>query len=130
MRELPVAFILVVGSMHAAALAFAGLGDAVAPRGVLAARWLVAIIYLGSVGWLAVRRDTEWTASVLTGPPAALAVGLIAGMTILQFGWGDRPGSPLIVLTACALPAVASAIIAPAFGALLRRAFAPRETVP
>ena len=115
-------FVIVVAAMHAAAVALAGLGDNVAPRAALAARWLVAIIYLASVAWLAVRRDVNWTSSVLVGPPLALAVGLVAGTVALQFGWADRPGSPLVVLTACALPAVAVAIIAPALGALLRRA--------
>ena len=112
----------IVAAMHAAAIALAGLGDGVAPRAALAARWMVALIYLGSVAWLAVRRDVNWTSSVLVGPPAALAIGLVAGMVALQVGWGGRPGSPLIVLTACALPAVAVAILAPALGALLRRA--------
>ena len=116
------AFVLVVAAMHASAITLAGLGDAVAPRAALAARWLVALFYLASVAWLAVRRDAEWTSSVLVGPPIALAIGLVAGMVALQAGWGGRPGSPLVVLTACALPAVAVAIVAPALGALLRRA--------
>jgi hypothetical protein len=115
-------FVIVVAAMHAAAVALAGLGDSVAPRAAVGARWLVALVYLASVAWLAVRRDVNWTSSVLVGPPLALSIGLIAGMVALQFGWGERPGSPLIVLTACALPAVAVAIIAPALGALLRRA--------
>ena len=126
----PLRFILVVAAMHAATVAFAGLGGVVAPRPALAARWLVAIIYIASVGWLAVRREAEWTSAVLVGPPVALAIGLLVGMIVLQLGWGARPGSPLVILTACALPAVASAIVAPAFGALLRRALVPGETTP
>jgi hypothetical protein len=121
-RELSPTFVIIVAAMHAAAVAFAGLGDSAAPRAALAARWLVAIIYLASVAWLAVRRDVNWTSSVLVAPPLALAIGLVAGMVALTLGWGGRPGSPLVVLTACALPAVASAIVAPALGALLRRA--------
>jgi len=129
-RSFSTAFIVIVGVMHAAAVAFAGLGDVIAPRAASAARWLVAIIYLGSVAWLAVRRETEWTSSVLVGPPAALAIGLVMGMIVLQFGWDGRPGTPLLILTACALPAIAIAIVAPALGALLRRALVPGESSP
>jgi hypothetical protein len=129
-RSSSTAFIAIVGVMHAAAVAFAGLGDAIAPRAAIAARWLVAIIYLGSIAWLAVRRETEWTSSILVGPPVALATGLVIGMIALQFGWGGRPGTPLLILTACALPAVAIAIVAPALGALLRRALVPGESSP
>ena len=123
-------FVITVAVMHAAAVSFAGLGDVIAPRAALLARWMVALIYLGSVAWLAVRREVEWTSSVLVGPPLALAIGLVGGATALQFGWDGRPGTPLLVLTACALPAVAIAIIAPALGALLRRALVPGETSP
>ena len=121
-------FVVLVGAMHAAVIAFVGLGETVAPRAAPAARWLVAIIYLGSVAWLAVRRETEWTSSVLVGPPLALAIGLVGGMIVLQFNWGARPATPLLVFTACALPAVAIAIVAPALGALLRRALVPGES--
>ena len=129
-RSVPSVFVLIVGVAHAAAITFAGLGDVIAPRAALASRWLVALIYLGSVAWLAVRQDSEWTSSVLVGPPIALAIGLVGGMIALQFGWGDRPSTPLVVLTACALPAVAIAVIAPALGALLRRALVPGGTSP
>ena len=127
-RPLAPGFVAVVSALHAASVTFAGLGDVIAPKAAVAARWLVAVIYVGSVAWLAVRRDTEWTSAVLAGPPLALAIGLAVGMIALQFGWGTRPGSPLIVLTACTLPAVAVAVIAPALGALLRRALVTGET--
>lgn len=129
MRPFEPAFIFWVAAMHASAVAFAGLGGGAAPRAAEMARWCVALIYLGSVAFVAMRRDAEWTASVLAGPPLALAAGLVTGMVALQFGWGARAGSPLVVLTACALPAVAVAIVAPAIGAILRRALVPKETL-
>ena len=125
---LPVGFISVVALLHASTLAFAGLGGTFAPELASAARWGVAVVYLGSVAYLAAGRDTEWTSSVLVAPPLALAIGLVAGMVVLQFGWNGRAGSPLSTLTACALPAVAAAIIAPALGALLRRALVHGES--
>ena len=127
-RTVSPGFVILVGFLHAAAVAFAGLGGEVSARGAFAARWVVALLYVGSVAWIALRRDIEWPSSVLVGPPLALALGLVSGMIALQFGWGTRPGSPLVILTACALPAVAVAVIAPVLGALARRALAPEET--
>lgn len=121
-------FVIAVALLHAAAVAFAGLGENVAPGLASAARWGVALVYLSSVAWLAVQRDSEWTSAVLVAPPLALAIGLVAGMMALQLGWDGRPGSPLAVLTACALPAVAVAIFAPALGAVLRRALVHGES--
>lgn len=125
---LPAGFIIVVALLHASALALAGLGGTVAPELAAAARWGVAMVYLGSVAYLAAGRDTEWTSSVLVAPPLALAIGLVVGMVVLQFSWDGRAGSPLATLTACALPAVAAAIVAPALGVLVRRALVHGES--
>ena len=116
--------------VHAAMIAVAGLGAGAAPAAASAARWAVALIYIGSVVYLALRRDAEWPTDALMAPPAALGLGLVLGAIALQVGWGERPGSPLLVLTACALPAVAAAVFAPAVGALMRRTFLPDETSP
>lgn len=121
-RQLPPLFMGVTAVLHAAAVAFAGLGDEVSPPLANAARWLVAVIYTGSVIHLAVRGGAEWASLVLTAAPIALAVGLALGAAALAAGWGTRPGSPLVILTACALPAVVAALIAPALGAVVRRA--------
>ena len=129
-RAAPGGFVLATAVLHATMVAFAGLGAGAAPAAAVAARWAVAIIYVGSVVHLALRRGSDWPTDALVAPPAALGIGLILGAIALQGGWGDRPGSPLLVLTACALPAVVVAVFAPAIGALVRRTFLPEETTP
>ena len=129
-RPFSPAFLATTAILHAATIAFAGLGADAAPAAAFAARWAVSLIYVGSVIHLALRRDAEWPTDALMAPPAALGLGLVFGAIALQIGWADRPGSPLLVLTACALPAVAAAIFAPAVGALMRRAFLREEMSP
>lgn len=129
-RTFSPAFLATTAILHATMIAVAGLGAGAAPAAASAARWAVALIYVGSVVYLALRPEAEWPTDALMAPPAALGLGLVLGAIVLQVGWGERPGSPLLVLTACALPAVAAAVFAPAVGALMRRAFLPEETSP
>lgn len=121
-RHFPVGFVVATATLHAAAVAFAGLGADLSPVAANTARWLVAAIHVGSVIHLAVRGGSEWVSQVLLAAPLALALGLMAGAAVLSAFWGTRPGTPLTIITACALPAVVAALVAPALGAITRKA--------
>ena len=128
--QFPTAFVAVTGALHAAAITFAGLGEGVSPLAAEVARWLVAAIYVASVVHVAIRGGREWASRVLLAAPAALALGLVAGATTLAALWGTRTGTPLGVLAACALPAAVAALIAPALGAIARKAVVLEHNEP
>lgn len=121
------AFLVTTAGLHAGAVALAGLGSEAWPAGARLARWAVALIYIGSVVHLALRRGEGWTTAALVGPPIALGAGMAAGMIVLLAAWNGRPGSALLVLTACMLPALGAAVAAPAIGAIARHALGREE---